>query len=156
MYVHFDASTITPDDYDPVTLNLIRATNLANHAANNAAFTMWGEPKFEHNALSTRAGNMHCDLPGALQILFPEDFHYSIFVVFAVNSEATIQSSNFPVLCQTQHKYGTGYANMLTITGYNMSGLQLKVNRSMSMSELTNPNLDFTSTGGEVYCFCRL
>ena len=134
IFVHFDAKRITTDDYDPITNNLLSVKNLAN----NEDFVMWGEPKFEYNALSGRLGNIHCDLPGALQLLYPDDFHFSVLVVFSNN--VGIETIGHPVLCQTQPQYGNAYANLLTITGYG-NGLDLKVNRLMRMDNRTDPNI---------------
>jgi len=96
--MHFDAKTILPSDIDPITLNVLRATNLSSQSQ----FTIWGQSTSQHmnggtytariqnGGLTSRYGYLNYELPQALQIIYPINFFYTTFSVFSLNTDPLI------------------------------------------------------------------
>jgi hypothetical protein len=132
--VHFDAKTITTNDYDPITNNLLSVKNLAD----NTDFDMNGVPKFENNALTCATGNIIYEFPSSLQQLFPGDFQHTMICVFSLNQDPSLWERQWylaaGVLCQTSPYYGSGHTNrMRLVSNEYIRTLDLRVNRGKNV-----------------------
>jgi hypothetical protein len=82
LYVHFDAGTITSDDYDPITNHILSVKNQVT----DEQFTIIDNPTIVDTGMYCRNGHVSYQLPDSINNLYPTDIDISCITVCTLSS----------------------------------------------------------------------